>query len=371
MKKIVHIITGLNNGGAETMLYKLLQNIDASEYQCFVVSMLDKGVMGKKIESLGISVLPLNMNKKYNILTAFFKTRKLCKDAEMIQSWMYHANLWAFFSSLGLHKKIIWGIRRGELSPSTDKKTTLFTAKVGAWISHRISTIVYCAENSKKFHEEKYCYAEKNSVVIPNGFELEKYKRSETSRAMIRNQLGIDDEKIVIALVGRYHVVKGHKNFCKALGLLAGKTKKEIHILFVGYGNTKTNSELMALIRENYLESRVSCMGARDDIPDLLSATDFLVSASYTEAFSNVIGEAMSCEVPCVVTDVGDSAGIVGNTGIVVPNNEPTVLANGIMEMISKDKAEREMLGKKARTRIQELFEIKVVSSKYEKLYKE
>lgn len=370
MKKIVHIITGLNNGGAEMMLYKLLKSIDRQRYDMSVISMLDKGIMGEKIEELGIPVSCLNMNKTTGLLTSIQRAIRLCKEADIIQTWMYHANLFGLIINLLLKKKMIWGIRRGALDPHIDKKRTRLIAKICAVFSRKADVIVYCAKNSRIFHEQVLKYNKEHALVIPNGFELGKYKRDKSAGADFRNKMEINSGTTVITFIGRYHAVKGYVNFCKALRLISNELNENYRVLFIGTGSTNDNQELKKLITENRLEYNSICLGRRDDIPTILSASDMYVSASYTEAFSNVIGEAMACEVPCVVTDVGDSAYIIGEAGITVKNNRPAVLAEGIREMYNKSMKERIELGYKARLRVKELFDIEVVTKEYEKLYK-
>jgi glycosyltransferase involved in cell wall biosynthesis len=369
MKRIVHIITGLNNGGAEMMLYKLLQNSDRHNHEFSVISMLDKGVMGERIEKLGIPVYCLNLNKSKNLPAALIITKRLCRDADTIQTWMYHANLWAFLVNLFLRKRIVWGIRHGPLDPSVDKLSTIRIAKLCGKLSSHVAKIVYCAENAREFHEENYKYNNKNGVVIPNGFELDKYKKNKNAGMLFRNSLGIDQDKTLIAFVGRYHAVKGYENFCKALKIVNETQKDRYIVLFAGTGATDDNTELNRLILENDLKCSTICLGRRDDIPALLSAADLFVSSSYLEGFSNAIGEAMACEVPCVVTDVGDSAYLINDTGIVVESNEPAILAKGILQMLNKTKEERSILGEKARLRVMEYFDINSIVKEYEKLY--
>lgn len=368
MKKIVHIITGLNNGGAEAMLYKLLCGMDKEEYSIEVISMMGFGVMGVPIEQLGIPVHCLNLNENKNLWNAVAVSKRICKNADVIQCWMYHANLLGYIVNLFCHKKLIWGIRRGHLIPGKDKVLTIKIARICAKFSKRVSHIVYCAQKSKLFHEARGHHSG-NSLVIPNGFDLDKFYRGEEARIAFREKEQLPQEATVIAFVGRYSPIKGYENFVEAFRQVNDVFQGKLFALCAGTGVDNSNNALRDLVKSLGLERNIRLLGRRDDIQALLSASDLFVSASFTEAFSNAIGEAMACELPCVVTDVGDSGYIVGHTGIVLDNNDPEVLAKGITAILNMDVAKRKALGIQARQRVRELFDIKVVVEQYEKLY--
>lgn len=366
--KIVHIITGLNNGGAEMMLYKLLSKSDRKKHQIEVISMLDKGVMGNKLEALDIKVHTLNLGGK-NFLQAIKKGIEICKTCDVIQCWMYHANLFGYVVNLLCHKKLLWGIRRGKIIKGKDKTLTIMITKVCAFFSHFVDKVIYCADESRKFHEA-IGYDAKKSIVIPNGFELDRFFRSIPERKSFREKEGIGNEDFVIAFVGRYSNVKGYHEFVKAVKIVIDKVSdKNITVVCAGKDVTYDNKELADEIEKACLQEYIKLLGRRDDIPSLLSAADLYVSASFTEAFSNAIGEAMACEVPCVVTDVGDSAYIVGSCGKIVADNTPEILAAAMLEMINSSQEALEELGQRSRKRVSELFEINRIALEYENLY--
>ena len=170
--KITHIIIGLNLGGAERMLYKLLQNMDKEKYELEVISLQDKGFYGPKIEALGIKVHEIKI-KSIPTIKDIMKIRKLVKNADIVQSWMYHADLLNYLSTRFLNNKVLWGIRRTNLNKSENKKSTLFIAKINAFLAKRIDLIISCSFAGKKSHIS-YGYTERNMIVIPNGFEMDK-----------------------------------------------------------------------------------------------------------------------------------------------------------------------------------------------------
>lgn len=369
MKKIVHIITGLNNGGAEMMLYKLLEGVDKKKYKIEVISMMDKGIMGPKIEKQGIKVYTLDMKQGIPNIKSILKAIKICNDVDFIQSWMYHADLFSFIiGKIFMNKKVIWGIRRSNLEKGKNKKSLLMIAKINSFLSRFVDNIISCSIEAKKTHID-YGFSKNKIDVIPNGFSLEKYSYNKYAKENILEELKMEEEKIILSVVGRWNILKDHKNVLDSLVILKQKYQNLI-MVFAGTDMDKSNEELMNLIKERKLENEVYLLGRRDDIPNIMSATDIYVSSSSGEGFPNVIGEAMACKTPCVVTDVGDSAYIVGETGVVVPRQNPKQLANGIEKLLDLNFKEREKLGEEARQRISNNFEISKIIKMYIKLYK-
>lgn len=365
-KKITHIIVGLGNGGAEMMLYKLLKYIDKSKYDLQVISMMDKGVMGQRIEKLGIPVHCLNMKRGIPSFKVFFKTLKICKDSDIIQTWMYHADLLGFFIAKILKKKIIWGIRRSNLEKDKNKKSTLIIAKINSFLSRWVDVIISCSIVAKEKHIE-YGYNFTNIVVIPNGFELEKFHYIKNSKNILIKEFPILKNKLIFSLVARYEILKDHKTCLDAMKIVKEKYTNDFILLLCGTEINKNNKELINLIIKNSLEENILLLDRRDDIPIIMSATDIYISSSSGEGFPNVIGEAMACETPCVVTDVGDSAYIVGNTGRVAERQNPEKLAEEIINFLeTKEYIENR---ESCRKRILENFEIKKIIMKYEDIY--
>ena len=145
----------------------------------------------------------------------------------------------------------------------------------------------------------------------------------------------------------------------------------QVHIAMCGENVTTANAALTSRLVEAGIANRCHLLGRREDIPRVLAALDVFVSSSAVEGFPNAIGEAMACGVPCVVTDAGDSARLVGDTGMVVPVREPDALADGVLKMIGLGEDGRTTLGAMARRRVQDLFGIEGAARQYEELYRE
>jgi len=361
MIKVVHIITGLGSGGAENMLYKLLKYSDRKKYYHEVISLLDEGVYGNKIEELGIKVHCLNINKT-NMFSSILRARGICKNFDIIDTWLYHADMFGFFiAKILLKKKLIWNIRQSNLDKDANKPIILKIVKINSILSRYVNIITY---NSNKAYQNhiKAGYVNKNSVVIPNGFELDKFKFRLNDRIKIREELGLKEKDKVIITVGRWDIQKDYCTLLKALNELK-KQNIKYKMIIVGTNLDYENSELVDLIDFYNLKDSVILLGRRDNIPELLSAADVYVSSSIGESFSNAIGEAMACELPCIVTDVGDSRLLVGDTGVIIKPKDYIAMSRELARFLKDDSLSRNI---NARTRVLKNYEIKNVSKIYE-----
>lgn len=371
---IVFVITGLNTAGAELMLYKLVSAMDRTSFSPEVISITDYGPVGKKIATLGVPVRAMGITRGRPDPRAL---QRLCRDfqqhrPDLVQTWLYHADLIGGLAArLAGGIPVTWGIRNGNLDPKGSKRSTIWTAKACARLSTRLPRrIICCSEASRRIHAGMGYCAEK-MVVIPNGFDLSEFSPSPGARLLVRQELKLPENTRIVGLVGRYDPQKDHENFIKAAGYLI-KTQPDTHFLLCGDHVTWENRELAGRIDSARLRLKFSLLGKRDDIQRLTAAFDVAVSASsYGEAFPNVIGEAMACGVPCVVTNVGDSAIIVGETGRVVPPRNPEALAEALREFILMEPAERAGLGVSARQRVLTNYNLPDIVAQYESLYKE
>lgn len=369
---ICHLITGLHTGGAERMLYNLLSRINRDIFSPIVISLMDHGRFGDLIESLGIPVYSIGMKQGIPTpakLLRLFQTIH-CLKPDLIQGWMYHGNLAAFVTGLFLSPKvpIFWSIHFSISSLNAEKLMTQVIIRVSTIISHFVSQNIFVSKNSKIQHEQ-IGYSSTNSCVIPNATDTLVFKPSQEGRLKVRRELGLTAETILIGIFARYHPMKDYPNFLKAAKLLYQEFP-QVHFLMVGSHIDQNNRNLQNLIRELGIVSQVHLLGERQDIPYLACGLDiFCLSSAYGEAFPLVIGEAMSCGVPCVVTDVGDSAWVVGDTGKVVPPQNPQLLANAFKELIDLGYEGRKIFGKAARERVINFFSIDSVVDQYENLY--
>lgn len=372
MVRVAHIITGASSGGAQMMLYKLLNEINRSRFESKVISLKDRGMIGERIEDLGVQVKILPISNRIISLSAIIQLIRFVRKfkPDVIQGWMYHGNIAASICGMFLpkHVPVVWNVRHSLYDINYERKFTQLVIRISANISKSTSKIVYNSKKSAQQHEG-IGYMPERTIVIPNGFDCDRFKPSAASKLSIRKELGVSDNDIIVGLVARYHPMKDHESFFKAAGILSERYA-HIHFILAGRDISMSNPKISELIKRNGLVNQASLLGERRDIPRLLSSLDVVCcSSSYGEAFPNVVGEAMACGVPCVVTDVGDSALIVGDTGIVVPPQDPLALAKACGNLIEAGLHGREKLGSMARERVINNYSINKIVSQYESLY--
>ncbi len=354
------------------MLCKLLSGIDKSRVDCRVVSLTDKGPMTNQIETLGISVDALNMPRGVPDPGGIWRLKRLIRDQQpdIIQTWMYHSDLIGGIASrLACRSPVIWNIRHSNLDPRANKKTTLLTAHACALVSGRVpEKIICCSESSRQVHAE-IGYDKNKMLVIPNGFNLEDFTPDKDARLSVRRELGISSDSALLGMVARFDPQKDHAGFVRAAEKLSGSGFNGYFIL-CGQDIDWYNVYLSKWIRDAGLAERFFLLGPRTDIPRLTAALDLAcLSSAFGEGFPNILGEAMACGVPCVATDVGDSAAIVGDTGRIVPPKDPEAFAAACKELLDLGPEQRARLGFKARKRIEENFDLSKIIDKYEQLY--
>ena len=373
--KILHVITGLFTGGAEMMLYKLLSCKPRRRFEPVVISLMDRGTLGDHIEALGIPIHTIGMKEGEPTLSSAWRLIRTARQLQpdLIQGWMYHGNLAAQLARAFLPKSIpvLWNVRHSLYTLEYEKKITAAIIKFCASISYLPTKIIYNSQTGAKQHE-KIGYSHSKTIVIPNGFDTVLFAPSSEANNSLCRELNIPKNTVLIGLIGRYHPMKDHTNFLHAAALLK-KQNSGLNAKFIMAGRAVDwdNQNLCQLAKELGLVDSIHLLGERHDIPRITAALDIASSSSYGEGFPNVIGEAMSCGVPCVVTDIGDSAWIVGDTGQVVPPRNPEALCAGWLKLIDMGIEAQSKLGARARQRIEQLFSIESIVQKYEQLYQE
>ena len=369
---VTHIITGLETGGAETMLLRLLQFTDREKFPSRVISITGNGPVGKQIEALGLPVFALGMNPAKPSIADFSRLIRELKSnpPAVIQTWMYHADLIGGLAGCFVpHVKTVWGIHNSTLDKSTSKRSTRAIVRVNAFLSRFIpARIIACSRVAQKIHVERGYKADR-MVFIPNGFDLDDFRPDADARSKLRAELGIPPAAPVAGLAARFDPQKDHATFFKAARDMVASLP-DLHLILCGDGITPDNPELAAMMAGFDRPENIHLLGRRADMKAIYPAWDTAVlSSSYGEAFPLVIGEAMACGIPCVGTDVGDTAELIGLTGLTVPPREPGQLAEAVVNMLSMPEGERLELGRKARERILNNFEIRKIAGLYEKIW--
>jgi glycosyltransferase involved in cell wall biosynthesis len=371
--RLVHIINDVSIGGAEMMLYKLLSQMNRERFDPVVVALRNRGQLHRRIEALDVPVYNVAMRLPVPTPTSFWRLIRLMRrlKPDLIQGWMYHGSLAALVGSNFAPGSVpvVWNIRQSLNGFNYEKRATAAIIKFLAPLSKSPAKIIYNSRIAAAQHGA-IGYELQNSLVIPNGFMTSLFTPSKEARRSVRVELGIPDDTLLIGLVSRFHPVKDHTNFLHAAALLL-KSHPDVQFVLCGDGVNWVNPSLCKLIDDLKLTERVHLLDQRQDMPRVTAAFDIATSSSCAESFPNVIGEAMSCGVPCVVTDVSDLLWIVGETGRVVPPRNAPALAGAMQELVELGVEGREQLGRAARERVLKHFPLKDIDRLYEALYED
>ncbi|MBL4747423.1 MAG: glycosyltransferase [Magnetovibrio sp.] len=371
--KITHIITGLSVGGAENVLLRLLRNMDKNTFENRVISLTDMGPLAQHMVNDGIAVSAMNFLKGNVNFTPFAKltTELRTNKPHLVQTWMYHADLIGGLAArLASCAPVMWNLRQSTLDKNHSKPSTITTANVCARLSSVLPNTIVCGSESARLVHTNLGYDATKMVVLHNGFDTQKFKSSSQQRTAFRVKYNIPEDAILIGNPSRYDRQKDHTTFLQA----AARVIQEIpnaHFVLCGENITFSNKELSSAIQNLDLSKSIHLLGLLDDMSPFYSAIDILaLSSAYGEGAPNVLGEAMSAQVPCVTTDVGDSAYIIGDTGIAVPPHTAKAFTKALIKFCKETPDQRLMRGKAARIRIENIFDLSTMSKRYEDLYK-
>ncbi|CAN7356677.1 glycosyltransferase [Variovorax paradoxus] len=332
--RILHIITGLNNGGAEAVLSRLvLADQKVGNNHC-VVSLMDRGIYGASLEQAGARVYALNFPRGGITVMGLVRLFRLLRQIrpDVVQTWMYHSDLiGGVIARLAGIRAITWGIRHANLDSAHNSRATLrvvrLCANLSAWIPQKI---VSCSAQATLLHQAAG-YRKDKFINIPNGYSMMRFKPDSSGRSAVRAEHGIPEKEFVLGMVARFDVQKNHRNLVEALGVLR-RRGLQFTCLLVGADMDEKNNMLRDWLEQAGIANNVKLLGPRGDIPAVMNALDVHVLSSLGEAFPNVLAEAMACGTPCVSTDVGDAAVIVANHGWIVPPQSADALAEGLIQ---------------------------------------
>jgi glycosyltransferase involved in cell wall biosynthesis len=369
--RVAFIITGLKTGGAEMMLEKLLVNLSPL-VQPWVFSLTGLGEIGPRLLARGIPVEVLGMRpgRPNPAGLARLVHRLVQLKPQVVHTWMYHADLFGGLAArLAGVRSVMWGVRHSNLDPSANRRSTLRIVRLCALCSRWLpARIAFPAARARDVHV-RFGYDATRMVVIPNGFDLDRFRADPAARHAVRTELGLPDTTPLVGLIGRFDPQKNHQGFAEAMRRLhAGRI--DVHAILAGAGIDADNAVLTGWLRDAGVSQVCHLLGRRDDVPRLMAALDVLVLPSIGEAFPNVVGEALASGVPCAVTDVGDTAEIVGDAGLVVAPGDMQALAHAIESLLTLSPVERETLALRAQQAMRTRFEIAVVARRYEEEYR-
>lgn len=378
--RVLHVITGLYTGGAEMMLVRVVERSQGRGFEHAVLTLLSGGPLGPRLAEVGIPVAAVGTGALAPLRIA--RWIRAWRPA-LCQGWMYHGNMAALAGRLlsGRRVPVGWGIHHCPVDLSSERPLSRILIRAGGPLSRLTRAVAYCSRASTGVHEN-LGYDRARSVLVPNGFDCEALHPRPDAGAKLRRELGVPPATTLIGNVARYHPMKDHANLIRAFARLgaapgaggdvaAPRPATPVHLVLIGRGLDPGNAELGERLRAAGVAHRVSLLGERPDVPEVIAGFDVVALSSAVEAFPLVLGEAMASGVPCVTTDVGDAAWIVGDTGIVVPPRDDTALADGLRRMVEYAPEERHRLGAAARQRILGNFALPDVVARYVELFHE
>lgn len=346
--------------------------------------MADRGIVSKVInlgpsthlkeqfEQSGIPVVSLGMMPSFRFIPVGVRRLRSEIDSfqpDIVQGWMYHANLMVALARIGVSRspKMFWNIRRGldDLTRRSIKTQCVIRANRG--VSRWSDGILYCSKESKQQHED-FGFYDLHSHVVENGFDTNRFSFSDAGRETVRDELGLFDTDLAIGCIARYDVAKGHIFLINAFAALVNEGV-DAKLILAGRGVTDQNDEINQALSELGISDKVYLLGERNDVEHIYSALDIYCSPSINEGFPNVISEAMSVGIPCVVTDTGASRRLVADSGRVVPPGQATALKVALKELLVMRDEERRELGRKGRKIISTKYGLESAISRYSLIY--
>ncbi|MGC9324077.1 MAG: glycosyltransferase [Desulfomonilia bacterium] len=366
--RILHLISTLDVGGAEQNLLRLVSSLDRNLFQNTVISMTSIGATGLKMQELGIRVHAMDLRKGIPDPTGavLLKTYLKKEMPDVVQCWMYHANVLGL-ATLRMNR-LVWNIRCSDMDLARYGRVYRWTVKLGALLSRLPAAVVINSHAGLTAHTSMG-YRPRRWEVIPNGFDSDLFRPDPQVRNAVRAELGIPENALLIGLICRFDPMKDHATFLQAASLMLQR-HEETHVLLAGRGVSLNDPHFCSLLSGIHALDHFHFLDERDDIPRLCASLDIACSSSaWGEGLPNAVGEAMSCGVPCVVTNVGDSALLVGDAGIVVEKQNPRELAGAWEKLADSGHDTLRDLGTRARSRIIDHYGIETMKQRYESLY--
>ncbi len=369
--KVVHLISGLGKGGAETALYNLIRHKQADgELEYKVISLGGMSYYEEYIRRLGCELVVLSMKK--HPISSFYSLVKEIKGCDLLCCWMYISNLIGYLAAkLSGIKKVVWFIRHADLDIENNKLKTLLFNRICARRSKSriVKMVVYNGFLSRSIHEN--CgYDKSKSYIVNNGCDTQKYRYIPVARQKIIKELNLSEKNYIMLSCSRYDAIKDIPTFLKSVAEVK-KYNGDTMGIMCGTDITQDNKELVGEIESAGLKigKDIFLLGLRNDLPELFSASDVYVLHSVSEAFPNTLIQAMSCRIMCVTTDVGDVRRIIDGEYI-VPIGDYKAVAEKVCGFMNKSKAELETGKERNAKSIAENFDITKVVLEYERVIK-
>lgn len=348
--RIAFLIRSLVRAGAEGQLVTLARGLKAAGHEVRVAVFYAGGELEPVLSSAGIRVVDLRKTGRWDVRFLGRLARYVKEySPDVLYGFMPGANL------AGLTLKpwvpVVWGIR----DSSTEVLGTRGLARASVAAQQRLANLpalIIANSHAGRDYNVRHGFPANRTLVIPNGIDTDRFAPDAQLRARAREAWGIRPNEPLVGLVARLDPTKDHPSFVRAAARVAA-CHPHVRFVCVGGGPEPTLASLRSLARSLALgDDRLIWAGHHADMPAVHNALDIACSTSVTEAFPNALAEAMSCGTPCVVTDVGDSARIVGATGVVVPAAAPSSFADALLATLARLETSAVPMREAARSRV-------------------
>jgi L-malate glycosyltransferase len=366
--RVLHLITRLPVGGAERLLVDIASQLDRNRYESVVCCIQEKGELAQELEALGIPVLCLNRmrSKRFDLravadLIGLIRARRI----SLVHCHLYHANLYGRLAALVARVPAIATVH------NTYVRRKLHRRLLNNLLSRGSARVIAVSEEIRRDLLRYDGIAPDRIVMIQNGIDLRRVE-TQMTRLQARERLGISAEEFTIGCIGRLEEQKGHRYLLEALAMLeedqtlAGRTR----VLLVGDG--RLQRELKERASALGVAGKVSFLGTRRDIAEILKALDLVVMPSLWEGLSVAMLEAMAAGLPLVISDVGGVSQALGNNeyGLKVAPADPAGLA-GAIRLLAGDPGRRASLGRLAKQRVLAEFSAEAMLAKLGLVYED
>jgi glycosyltransferase involved in cell wall biosynthesis len=372
--RVLHIINDLGVGGAQSVLAQLLAGSSQGRHRAMVVALTGGTHMPARLEAMRIPVEFLDMRRDWPEPTKLSRLVGIIRkyQPDVVQTWLYHSDLIGTAAAwLAGRTPVVWGIHHTTEGRRSVKRSTWIVVQLLAGLSRFMPSRIVCCSHSAFRTHASLGYRTDRMVVIPNGIDTRRFRPRPAQRTALRSVLGLPPRARLIGMFARYHPQKDHGTLVRAAELLL-RNHPKVHFVLAGEGIDAANVPLQRAITRTGFRDHFRLLGIRQDLPELCAAMDVVtLSSAYGEALPLSIVEAMSCATPCVATNVGDTAEVIGATGVVVAPNQPAALAAGWLRVLRLSELEYHRMGSQARRRIRGRYDLATMVGAYLGVYKE
>lgn len=365
--RLTFLTRSLDVGGAQRQLITLARALDKNQFEVSILTFYSRGQLERELENSDVRIVSLHKRGRWDVLSFL---RRLIREVRILQPDIIHGyldipNVLALLARRFVSTKVVWGVRASEMELRDYDWLFRFAARIEQKLSSRPDIIIVNSQAALQ-HSLSLGFPAQKLWLIPNGIDTKVFEPDPAGRIRLRTEWGVDDNVRLVGSVGRFDPVKGLPIFLAA----AAEVSRQIssaRFICVGDGPPNEIELLKELAKVLKIADKFILAGARSDMPAVYSALDLLVSSSRSESFPNSVAEAMSCGVPCVVTNVGDSAALLGDCGVVVEPGHPETLAPAIISSLAQENI---ALGERCRARIVEHFDVEQLALRTEVVLK-